>query len=129
MKVGLLSACLQLDSHVCEEVSSRRIQDGVPESASEASSEDHNLVLHGSSTTVKLDIVDRSSRNCQCDQMHRYRPTAEERGAISIVLFQKAYLFCLKDDNEPCHLAKLVSNLKCQNVDHQDADIARPITG
>ena len=39
---------LQLGPHVCEEVSSRRIQDGVPESASEASSEDHNLVLHGS---------------------------------------------------------------------------------
>jgi len=48
MKVSLLPACLQLDPHVCEEVSSRRIQDGVPESASEASSEDHNLVLHGS---------------------------------------------------------------------------------
>src|SRR6218665_1360802 len=52
--------------------------------------------------------------NCQCDQMHKY--TAEERGAISIVLFQKAYIFCLKDDNEPCHLAKLVSNWKCQNT-------------
>src|SRR6218665_417926 len=51
--------------------------------------------------------------NCQCDQMHWY--TAEVRGAISIALFQKAYPFCLKDDNEPCHLAKLVSNLKCQN--------------
>src|SRR6218665_3376388 len=43
--------------------------------------------------------------NCQCDQMHWY--TAEVRGAISIALFQKAYPFCLKDDNEPCHLAKL----------------------
>src|SRR6218665_3335461 len=52
--------------------------------------------------------------NCKCDQIHRY--TAEECGAISIVLFQKAYLFCLKDDNEPCHLAKLVSNWKCQNT-------------
>ena len=49
MKVGLLPACLQLNPHVCEEVSSRRIQDGVPESASEESSADHyNLVLHGS---------------------------------------------------------------------------------
>src|SRR6218665_2014088 len=51
--------------------------------------------------------------NCQCDQMHWY--TAEVRRAISIALFQKAYPFCLKDDNEPCHLAKLVSNWKCQN--------------
>ena len=51
--------------------------------------------------------------NCQCDQMHWY--TAEVSGAISIALFQKAYPFCLKDDNEPCHLAKLVSNWKCQN--------------
>ena len=48
MKVSLIPACLQLDSHICEEVSYRRIQDGVSESASEASSEDHNLVLHGS---------------------------------------------------------------------------------
>src|SRR6218665_947352 len=46
--------------------------------------------------------------NYQCD-------TAEVRGAISIALFQMAYSFCLKDDNEPCHLAKLVSNCKCQN--------------
>src|SRR6218665_153732 len=45
--------------------------------------------------------------------MHWY--TAEVRGAISIALFQKAYPFCLKDGNEPCHLAKLVSNWKCQN--------------
>src|SRR6218665_509824 len=45
--------------------------------------------------------------------MHWY--TAEVRGAISIALFQKAYPFCLKDDNEPCYLAKLVSNWKCQN--------------
>src|SRR6218665_1466789 len=52
--------------------------------------------------------------NCQCDQMHRN--TAEERGAISIVLFQKAYLFCLKDNNAPCHLAKMVTNWKCQNT-------------
>src|SRR6218665_2609261 len=51
--------------------------------------------------------------NCQCDQMIWY--TAEVRGAISIALFQKAYPFCLKDDNKPCHLAKLVSNWKCQN--------------
>src|SRR6218665_3065554 len=43
--------------------------------------------------------------NSQCDQMHWY--TAEVRGAISLALFQKAYPFCLKDDNEPCHLAKL----------------------
>src|SRR6218665_2825836 len=48
--------------------------------------------------------------NCQCDQMKRY--TAEVRGAISIALFQKAYPLCLEDDNEPCHLAKLVSNWK-----------------
>ena len=33
--------------HVCEDVSSRRIQAGVPESDSEASSEDQDLVLHG----------------------------------------------------------------------------------
>src|SRR6218665_2655730 len=52
--------------------------------------------------------------NCQCDQMHWY--TAEVRGAISLALFQKAYPFCLKDDNEPCHLAKLVSTWKCQNT-------------
>src|SRR6218665_831165 len=51
--------------------------------------------------------------NCQCDQMHWC--TAEVHGAISIALFQKVYPFCLKDDNEPCHLAKLVSNWKCQN--------------
>src|SRR6218665_586208 len=51
--------------------------------------------------------------NCQCDQMHWY--TAEVRGAISIALFQKAYQFCLKDGDESCHLAKLVSNWKGQN--------------
>src|SRR6218665_1710009 len=51
--------------------------------------------------------------NCQCDQMQWC--TAEVHGAISIALFQKANSFCLKDDNEPCHLAKLVSNRKCQN--------------
>src|SRR6218665_293725 len=51
--------------------------------------------------------------NCQCDQMHWY--IAEVCGAISIALSQKAYPFCLKDDNEPCHVAKLVSNWKCQN--------------
>jgi len=42
-----LPACLQLGPHVCEQVSWRRIQAKVPESDSEASSEDH-LVLHGS---------------------------------------------------------------------------------
>src|SRR6218665_2550520 len=54
--------------------------------------------------------VEHCRWNCQCD-------TAEVRGAISIhvALFQKAYSFCLMDDNEPCHLAKLVSNWKCQN--------------
>src|SRR6218665_1696971 len=57
--------------------------------------------------------VGRFRWNCQCNQMHTY--TAEVRGAISIVLFEKAYPFCLKDDNELCHLAKLVSNWKCQN--------------
>src|SRR6218665_3273624 len=51
--------------------------------------------------------------NRQCDQMHWY--TAEVRGVISIALFQKAYPLCLKDDNEPCHLAKLASNWMCQN--------------
>src|SRR6218665_1646517 len=51
--------------------------------------------------------------NCQCDQMLLY--TAEVPGAISIALFQKAYPLCLKDDYEPCHLSKLVSNWKCQN--------------
>src|SRR6218665_801249 len=51
--------------------------------------------------------------NCQWDQMHWH--TAEVGGAISKALFQKAYPFRLKDDNEPCHLAKLVSNWKCQN--------------
>ena len=49
--------------------------------------------------------------NCQCDQMHW---CTEARGSISIALFQKAYPFCLKDDNEQCHLAKLVSNWKYQ---------------
>jgi len=43
-----LTACLQLDPHVCEEFSWRRIQPGVAESDSEASSEDHDLVLHDS---------------------------------------------------------------------------------
>ena|SRR6218665_2741127 len=46
--------------------------------------------------------------------MHRY--TAEVRGTISIVLFQKVYPLCLKDDNKPCQLAKLVSNWMCQNT-------------
>src|SRR6218665_2323431 len=86
---------------LCEKVSWRRIQAGEPESDSEASSEDHDLVLHGSYSEVA-----HCRWNCQCDQMHWY--TAEVRGAISIALFQKAYPFCLKDDNEPCHLAKLV---------------------
>jgi len=58
--------------------------------------------------------VGRCRWNCQCYQMHRY--TIEVRGAISIVPFHKAYTFCLKDDNEPCHIAKLVSNWKCQNT-------------
>jgi len=39
-----LSVCLQLASHVCEEVSRRRIQSKVPESDRDASSEDHDLV-------------------------------------------------------------------------------------
>jgi|SRR6218665_3891788 len=44
-----LPACLLLYNyaHVCEEVSSRRIQAGVLEYDSETSSEDHDLVLHG----------------------------------------------------------------------------------
>ena len=42
-----LIACVQLGPHVCEQVSARRIQAEVPESDSEASSEDHDLVLHG----------------------------------------------------------------------------------
>ena len=58
---------------------------------------------------VKLDIVDGTVNVTKCIG------TAEVRGAISIALFQKAYPFCLKDDNEPCHVAKLVSNWKCQN--------------
>ena len=33
----------------------------------------------------------------------------------TITLFQKAYQLCLKDNHETCHLAKLVSNWKCQN--------------
>jgi len=44
--------------------------------------------------------------NCQCDQMHRY--TAEVRDDISIVIFE--YPFCLRDDSEKCHRAKLVIN-------------------
>ena len=40
-----LPACLQLGPHLCEDVSWRRFQAGVPESHSEASSED-NPVLH-----------------------------------------------------------------------------------
>jgi len=43
-----LPACLQLDPHVREEISSRRIQARVPESDSQSSTEDHGLVLHGS---------------------------------------------------------------------------------
>src|SRR6218665_2376525 len=46
-------------------------------------------------------------------QTHWY--TAEVRGAISIAVLQKAHPFCIKNDNEPCHLAKLASNWKCQN--------------
>src|SRR6218665_421195 len=65
MKVSLLPACLQLDPHVCEEVSSRRIQDKVPESASEASSEDHNLV-GAAWLVVKLDIVDGTVNVTKC---------------------------------------------------------------
>jgi len=42
-----LPAYLQLGPHVCEEVSSRRIQAGVLEYDSETSSEDHDLVLPG----------------------------------------------------------------------------------
>src|SRR6218665_3136618 len=49
--------------------------------------------------------------NCSCDKMHRY--TAEERGAISIALFQ--YLFCLRDGSEQCHRAELITRWKCQN--------------
>jgi len=42
-----LPACLQLGPHVCDEVTWRGIQAGVPESDSEPSFEDHDLVLHG----------------------------------------------------------------------------------
>jgi len=59
--------------------------------------------------------------------MHRYRPTAEVSGAISIALFQ--YPFCLKDDSEQYHCLKLVIKGKCQNSIMQDADIARQIAG
>ena len=55
--------------------------------------------------------------NFQCDQMHRY--TAEVRGATSIALFQ--YTFCLKDDNEQCHHAKLEGNQVEVPEQHQDA--------
>src|SRR6218665_2465387 len=98
-------ACVKIGPHVhvCEEVSSRRSQTGVLESDSEASSEDHYLGLHGL----------LRSWNCQIDQMHRYRPTAEVRSAISTALFQ--YPFCFKDDIEQCHRAKLVTNWKCQS--------------
>jgi len=43
-----LPAGLQLDPHVCDEVSWRRIQAGVPDSDNEESSEARDLVLHGS---------------------------------------------------------------------------------
>jgi len=39
---------LGLGPQVCEKVSRRRIQAGVPESDSEVSSEDHDPGLHGS---------------------------------------------------------------------------------
>jgi|SRR6218665_982399 len=103
-----LPACLRLGQHVCEDVSWRRL----PESDSEASSEDPDLMLHGS--YLMLDIVDGTVNVTKC--------IAEVRGSISTALFQEP--FCLKDSNEPCHRAKLVTNWKCQN-----ADLARPITG
>ena len=46
-KITWANACLQLGPNICEEISSRKIQAGVHESDSEASSED-DLVLHGS---------------------------------------------------------------------------------
>ena len=63
--------------------------------------------------------------NYQCDQMHWY--TAEVRGAISIALFQ--YPFCLKDDSEQCHRAKLIIKWKCQNSIRMQTLIARPFAG
>jgi len=42
------TARLQLSPRVGGEISSRRIHAGVPESVSDASSEDHDLVLQGS---------------------------------------------------------------------------------
>src|SRR6218665_3039902 len=86
--------------HICEEVSSRRIQVGVLDLTVK------HLLKVMIWCCMTYGEVGHCQWNCQCDQMHRY--TAEVHGAISIALFQ--YPFCLKDDSEPCHCAKLVTN-------------------
>src|SRR6218665_2882417 len=101
------SACLQLGPHVCEYLSWRRIQAGVPESDSEASSKLLKIMIWCCMVNSK---VGRCRWNSQCDQMHRY--TAEVRGDRSIPLGYRPYPFCLKDDSKPSHRAKLVTNWK-----------------
>src|SRR6218665_3550244 len=75
------SACLQLGPHACEYLSWRRIQTGVPESDSEASSKLLKIMIW---CYMVHSEVGHCRWNCQCDQMHRY--TAEVRGDRSIPL-------------------------------------------
>src|SRR6218665_1676422 len=75
------SACLQLGPHVglCELLSWRRIQAGVPESDSEASYKLLKIMIW---CCMVHSEVGHCRWNCQCDQMHRY--TAEVCGDRSI---------------------------------------------
>src|SRR6218665_2555128 len=75
------SACLQLGPHVCEQLSWRRIQAGVPESDSEASSKLLKIMIW---CCMFHSEVGHCRWNCQCDQMRWY--TAEVRGDRSIPL-------------------------------------------
>src|SRR6218665_3979526 len=63
------SACLQLGPHVCEFHSWRRIQAGVPESDSEASSKLLKFMIW---CCMVHSEVGHCRWNCQCDQMHQY---------------------------------------------------------
>jgi len=63
-----LTACLQLGPHLCDEVFCKKIQAGVPESDSEASFEDYDLVLHGSqwSWTLSMELSMWSNATVYC---------------------------------------------------------------
>src|SRR6218665_2523973 len=76
------SACLHLCPHACEYLSWRRIQAGVPESDSEASSKLLKIMIW---CYMVHSEVGHCRWNCQCSQMHRY--TAEVRA-------QSALEFC-----------------------------------